>query len=76
MGIGQQMALAAAKALKEEKINKVSLVAFKNNEVGNKFWQELGWTFRDDINYYDYTLNELNITEFVGNSAAVKIHRP
>ncbi len=76
MGIGQQMASIAAKALKEEGINKVSLVAFKDNELGNKFWQELGWTFRNDINYYDYTLNEMNITEFVGNSTAVKIHRP
>lgn len=76
MGIGQQMALFAAKALKAEGINKVSLVAFKSNEVGNKFWQELGWTFRDDINYYDYTLNEMNITEFVGDSSLAKIHRP
>lgn len=76
MGIGQQMAAFAAKALKEEGINKVSLIAFKSNELGNRFWQELGWTFRDDINYYDYTLNECNITEFVGGNTMAKIHRP
>ena len=52
------------RALQEEKINKVSLIAFKNNEIGNRFWSSVGWTFRDDLNYYDFTLNEANITEF------------
>ena len=64
-GIGKAMAEEAMKALKEEGINKVSLIAFRSNEVGNRFWQSLGWTFREDLNYYDYTLNEKNITEFV-----------
>ena len=53
------------KALLEEGINKVSLIAFKSNEVGNAFWQGVGWTKREDINYYDYTLNEKNVTDFV-----------
>lgn len=64
-GIGKAMAEEAMKALKEEGISKVSLIAFRSNEVGNQFWQSLGWTFREDLNYYDYTLNEKNITEFV-----------
>lgn len=64
-GIGKAMAEEAMKALKEEGISKVSLIAFRSNEVGNRFWQSLGWTFREDLNYYDYTLNEKNITEFV-----------
>ena len=51
-------------ALKELGINKVALIAFRSNEVGNKFWRSVGWTFRDDLNYYDFTLNEANITEF------------
>ena len=59
------MAEEAMKALKEEGISKVSLIAFRSNEVGNQFWQSLGWTFREDLNYYDYTLNEKNITEFI-----------
>ena len=63
-GIGKAMAVACMRALQEEKINKVSLIAFKNNEIGNRFWSSVGWTFRDDLNYYDFTLNEANITEF------------
>lgn len=64
-GIGNQMALAAIEALKEEKINKVSLIAFKKNEVGNTFWKELGWDLREDLNYYEFPLNEGNTTKFV-----------
>lgn len=64
-GFGNQMALAAIQALKEEKINKVSLVAFKKNEVGNTFWKELGWDIREDLNYYELTLDASNTTKFV-----------
>lgn len=63
-GIGKQMAAFAMKALQAEGINKVSLIAFKSNTVGNKFWGKVGWTKREDINYYDFTLNEDNITKF------------
>lgn len=64
-GIGNQMAKAAIEALKKEQINKVSLIAFKKNEIGNNFWQELGWNIREDLNYYELTLNESNVTNFV-----------
>ena len=63
-GIGKTMAVAAMRALKAEKINKVCLIAFKDNEIGNCFWKSVGWTFREDLNYYDFTLNEENITTF------------
>ena len=53
------------KALKEEKINKVSLIAFTENDIGNAFWNTIGWTERLDLNYYDFTLNEANITAFI-----------
>ena len=63
-GIGKAMVVACMRALQKEKINKVSLIAFKSNEIGNHFWKEAGWEFRDDINSYDFTLNEANITRF------------
>lgn len=63
-GIGKAMAVFAMKALQKEQINKVSLIAFKENAVGNHFWKSVGWTFRGDLNYYDFTLNDANITEF------------
>ena len=63
-GIGKEMAVACMRALQAEQINKVSLIAFKSNEVGNRFWKSVGWTFREDLNYYDFTLNDANITRF------------
>lgn len=63
-GIGKAMAVFAMKALQKEQINKVSLIAFKRNEAGNQFWKRVGWTFREDLNYYDFTLNDANITKF------------
>ncbi len=60
-GIGKAMAVAAMKA---ERINKVCLIAFADNEGGNEFWKRVGWTKRCDLNYYDFTLNEENITRF------------
>ena len=66
-GIGKNMAVACMKALQSEQINKVNIIAFKSNEIGNQFWKEEGWTFREDLNYYDFTLNEANITNFVNS---------
>ena len=65
-GIGKRMVVFAMKALKEEKINKVSLIACTENDIGNAFWNTIGWTERLDLNYYDFTLNEENITAFNG----------
>lgn len=63
-GIGKSMVVFAMEALKKEKINKVSLIAFTQNDIGNEFWKEIGWTKREDLNYYDFTLNEENIAAF------------
>ncbi len=63
-GIGKAMVVYAMNALKAEEISKVSLIAFTRNDIGNAFWNRIGWTRRLDLNYYDFTLNEKNITEF------------
>ncbi|MBR3768905.1 MAG: GNAT family N-acetyltransferase [Lachnospiraceae bacterium] len=63
-GIGKAMVVFCMEALKAEEINKVSLIAFTQNDIGNAFWNEIGWTKREDLNYYDFTLNEKNITAF------------
>ena len=49
---------------KKEKINKVSLIAFTVNDIGNAFWNTIEWTERKDLNYYEFVLNEENITAF------------
>lgn len=63
-GIGRQMVTFAMEALKKEGISKVSLIAFTVNDIGNAFWNRIGWTRRLDLNYYDFTLNEANIIAF------------
>ena len=63
-GIGKSMVVFAMNALKKEQISKVSLIAFTKNDVGNKFWRCIGWTKREDLNYYDFVLNSENIERF------------
>ncbi len=63
-GIGTQMVVFCMRALKEEHINKIALIAFTTNDVGNAFWHKIGWKHREDLNYYDFTLNEENIIAF------------
>ncbi len=70
-GIGKAMVVRAMNALKSEHINKVSLIAFTKNDIGNAFWNCMGWTRRLDLNYYDFTLNEENITTFIQEAPEV-----
>ncbi len=63
-GIGTAMVVFAMEALKREKISKVSLIVFTVNDIGNAFWKKIGWTKREDLNYYDFILNEKNIVAF------------
>lgn len=63
-GIGKAMAIFAMEALKKEKISKISLIAFTENDIGNAFWRRIGWTKREDLNYYDFVLNTENMVAF------------
>ena len=63
-GIGKKMVAFCMEALRKEQISKVCLNAFVINQVGNSFWQKTGWNNRSDLNYYDFNLNEKNITVF------------
>ncbi len=63
-GIGKSMVVFAMEALKKENISKISLIAFTKNDVGNAFWNRIGWTKREDLNYYDFVLNKENIVAF------------
>lgn len=63
-GIGKSMVVFCMDALKKEKINKVSLIAFTKNDIGNAFWHSVGWKQREDLNYYDFVLNSENIEAF------------
>ncbi|MDO4285721.1 MAG: GNAT family N-acetyltransferase [Eubacteriales bacterium] len=67
-GIGKAMVAHCMEELRKEHINKVSLIAFAVNDIGNAFWNQIGWTKREDLNYYDFVLNRENITRFIGES--------
>lgn len=66
-GIGKSMVVFCMQALQREGISKVSLIAFTRNDIGNAFWKQIGWTKREDLNYYDFTLNTENIINYVQN---------
>ena len=68
LGIGAQMVAFCMHTLQREKINKVTLIAFTSNDAGNAFWKQIGWTKREDLNYYEFILNSDNITHFVSAS--------
>lgn len=63
-GIGKQMVVYCMRALKNEHVNKIALIAFTSNDIGNTFWHKVGWIEREDLNYYDFTLNEANIIAY------------
>lgn len=65
-GIGTLMVAYCMRELSRMGINKVSLIAFRRNDVGNAFWRNIGWT-QADANYYEFVLNENNITQFIGD---------
>ena len=60
-GIATEMVEIARKALIEEGISKISLIAFTKNEIGNAFWRNLDWVKVDYVNYYEHILNKENI---------------
>ena len=64
-GIGTRMVGHCMERLQEMGINKVALIAFASNDVGNAFWRQIGWK-RSDVNYYEFILNKDNITQFIG----------
>lgn len=63
-GIGRMMVDFCLAALQREHVNKVCLNAYVTNDIGNAFWRSLGWTLRSDMYYYDYSINEDNVTTF------------
>lgn len=61
LGIGKELVEAAICAFIAEGINKAALVVFNSNSVGNGFWRALGWEQRTDLNYYNKSLNNMNL---------------
>ena len=64
-GIATKMVIYCMNVLRDLRINKITLIAFTRNDAGNAFWRQIGWKHRQDLNYYDFVLNEENITRFI-----------
>jgi ribosomal protein S18 acetylase RimI-like enzyme len=58
-GVGSSLLEKAMAALENEGITKVSLLAFKNNEIGNVFWEKRGFTAREDLIYRNKNIHQL-----------------
>ena len=58
-GIGKALVEIALDSLLKLGINKVALVVFERNKVGNIFWEKMGFTQRNDIIYRNKALVEI-----------------
>ncbi len=58
-GLGRELVNHAMEALEKEGIHKVALVVFGRNEIGNAFWEKLGFTTREDIVYRNQCIHEM-----------------
>lgn len=59
LGLGRRLVENALTALEAEGIHKVALVVFERNQLGNGFWEKLGFSSRDDLIYRNRCIHEL-----------------
>lgn len=62
-GIGKSLLKSVTRQLEIMNVTRVNLIAWKNNVLGNRFWENNGFVCRDDVNYYNYLINKENIFE-------------
>lgn len=58
-GIAKTLVEHAVEALKNCGINKVALLVFERNKIGNAFWEKMGFTQREDIVYRNKSIAEI-----------------
>ena len=58
-GIARALVECAMDALDKEGIQKAALVVFMKNEIGNGFWEKMGFTQREDLAYRNKNIHEL-----------------
>jgi ribosomal protein S18 acetylase RimI-like enzyme len=58
-GIAKSLVDTAMTALQKIGINKVALVVFDRNEIGNAFWEKMGFAVRNDLIYRNKALVEI-----------------
>lgn len=58
-GFASRLVERALLALDMEGIQKVALVAFSKNDIGNEFWEKRGFATREDLVYRNKNIHEL-----------------
>ncbi len=58
-GIGEGLVTSVLDEMKKMEITKVGLFIFQNNDIGNGFWEKIGFNVREDLYYRDLALTEL-----------------
>ena len=58
-GIGRQLVNHTMTALEQEGIHKAALLVFARNELGNQFWDKLGFSLREDVAYRNKNIHDL-----------------
>jgi len=60
-GIGKLLLDKVVESVRSEGIHKIALVVFEDNFIGNNFWSSQGFRLREDLNYRNKSINELNV---------------
>lgn len=60
LGIAKSLLNSVVEATGNEGINKIALVVYDDNTIGNEFWESQGFIVRDDLNYRNKSINRLN----------------
>lgn len=58
-GVGQRLVQSVLDEMTQLSISKVGLFIFKRNDIGNAFWEKMGFNVRDDIYYRNQAIIEL-----------------
>ena len=58
-GVAREIVTKALKAVETLGIYKVALVVFEKNTMGNRFWEKLGFTAREDLVYRNLGLTNM-----------------
>lgn len=58
-GVGRRLTEAVLEALEAEGIHKAALVVFAKNDLGNAFWESMGFEPRTDLTYRNKIIHQL-----------------
>ncbi len=64
-GIGRKLVEKAVEGLRDEGITKIAFVVLKSNQIGNAFWQKLGFEERTDLIYRNKVISNIEMKKVI-----------